>query len=218
MRKHVMALSIQAALISALPLVAVTPTVLAQSTTDSAAPVQELETVQVTGSRIARSRSGRPCTDHGDHGEGDLRRRPHHGARRAALADPERWRNAEPAVRHRCGNHARCATVDLRGLGPEQDPCPDQRPPHCRLPAATQQPQQLHRHRQHPAGHDRSGRSADRQRLGGVWLGCHGRRHQLHPEEVRRRHHHRLPLRRHRARRRRLAPVHRSPPASNAAT
>jgi outer membrane cobalamin receptor len=50
-----MALSIQAALISALPLVAVTSTALAQSTTDSAAPVQELETVQVTGSRIARS-------------------------------------------------------------------------------------------------------------------------------------------------------------------
>ncbi|MEO8366959.1 MAG: TonB-dependent receptor [Pseudoxanthomonas sp.] len=61
MRKHVMALSIQAALISALPLVAVTSTALAQSATDTEAPVQQLETVQVTGSRIARSQVEGPA-------------------------------------------------------------------------------------------------------------------------------------------------------------
>ena len=61
MRKHVMALSIQAALLSALPLAGAGSTALAQSAADSTAPVQELETVQVTGSRIARSQVEGPA-------------------------------------------------------------------------------------------------------------------------------------------------------------
>jgi hypothetical protein len=52
---------------------------------------------------------------------------------------------------------------------------------------------------------DRSRRDLERQRLGGVRLGCDFRRHQFHSQTEGRRHHHRLSRRRHATRRRRFA-------------
>lgn len=159
-------------------------------------------TADGAGDRLAHSAHAHrgPGADHRDHRRGDRGGRLHQRSGRAAVADPERRRDPEPAVGRRRGLLARRAAGGPARARPEPHPGAGQRPPHRRLPAAVRRPQQLHRRLQPAAGDDRPHRGADRQRLGDLRLGCDLGRGQLHPQEARRRHHRRLPLRPDRAR------------------
>ncbi|KAK0330539.1 hypothetical protein LTR94_032451, partial [Friedmanniomyces endolithicus] len=136
--------------------------------------------------RIAHPAAGhrRTGADHRGRFGHDPRQRLCQRAGYPARADPERGRNAEPAIVQRRQLHPRRAAGGLARAGSKSHACAGQRPPPCRRHGGHQRGgRELHLE-----DDDRTHRHGDGRFVGGLWRGRRGRGGQLHHQAGLRRH------------------------------